>query len=286
MGLQSRWVFASIKTFKSGNAMLAKGGFEAYISMLSMGILPLMVAVLGGGVLRYVHNSQNKVNKKNARARLRASKSSSATVVNMRRYKQTSEVDDRAINMQGMLAAHDQHSQQDGSTNTQSTGLEDDILSEKNGPSQNSSDKVKEKKPGVIVLHVLAKQGVVFQGYALLTALEKNHLYCSEQKHFQRYSKENGKGDVWFHLASMHHPGTFALDEPGALRCEGLVLICDCSKVEHIIHAYDCMLETANQLAQVLDGEVCDQQRQPLTQATITQHQQLVAAHALQAEPS
>ena len=266
--------------------MQAEGGFEAYISMLSMGILPLMVAALGGLAFRHVHNSQNKVNKKNARARLRASKSSSATVVNMRQYKQASEANDMATNMQGMLAAHDQHSQQDSCANTKSTGLEDDVVSAKNGSSQDSSDKAKGKKPGVIVLHVLAKQGVVFQGYALLTALEKNHLYCSEQKHFQRYSKESGKGNVWFHLASMHHPGTFALEEPGALRCEGLVLICDCNKVEHIIHAYDCMLETANQLAQMLDGEVCDQQRQPLTQATIAQHQQLVAAHALQAEPS
>ncbi len=135
-----------------------------------------------------------------------------------------------------------------------------------------------EERP--IVLFVKPKNGETFSGYSLLKALADNDVHFSEQKHFQRFAESNGQGEVWFYVASLEQPGTFNMDEPGQVRCPGLVLILDCAKVKQLMHAYDALIESAHQLAKDLEAEVFDDSMQPLARAKINQWRHACARRA------
>lgn len=135
-----------------------------------------------------------------------------------------------------------------------------------------------EEKP--IVLFVKPQAGETFSGYSLLKALADNDVHFSEQKHFQRFAESNGQGEVWFYVASLEQPGTFDMDEPGQVRCPGLVLILDCAKVKQLMHAYDALIESAHQLAEDLEAEVFDDTMQPLARAKINQWRHACARRA------
>lgn len=151
---------------------------------------------------------------------------------------------------------------------------------------QENEDVLAAKKPkpksmqGLIVMHVVAKDvNQPFKGYPLVQAFAQNHLHASEQHHFQRFSKSNGKGKLWFHVASMRHPGVFDLEDPGMMSCPGLVLILDCKQVDDAEVAFDCMMETAHKLAADLDARLLDEEKHPLSSATTRRWRDEVATY-------
>ena len=113
-----------------------------------------------------------------------------------------------------------------------------------------------------IVMYLIPKQDKDFLGYELLQALANYHVHLSEKKHFQRFAGDNGQGELWYHVASMSHPGTFDMSEPGKLSCQGLVFILEVDRVDQLAKAYDNMLETCHYLADDLDGKLLDDQQQ------------------------
>jgi len=140
-------------------------------------------------------------------------------------------------------------------------------------------------REGLIVAYVMPKKGAdVFRGYRLMQILAQNDLHATEQQHFQRFAKPQGQGKLWFHVASMRHPGTFDLADPGSMTCPGLALILDCRQVEHVMHAFDCLVETAHQLARDLDAEVLDENKEILGTHTMLQWRQVVSKYAMRAE--
>ena len=121
----------------------------------------------------------------------------------------------------------------------------------------------------LVIMHVVAKDAnEPFKGYALIQAFAQNGLHASENNHFQRFSTPKGEGALWFHVASMRHPGVFDLSDPGMMSCPGLVLILDCKQVDDVLGAYDAMLDTAHRLAAELDGNLLDDAKQSLVTAT------------------
>ena len=118
-------------------------------------------------------------------------------------------------------------------------------------------------------MHLVAKDSSEpFKGYALIQAFAQNGLHASENQHFQRFASAKGDGELWFHVASMRHPGVFDLSDPGMMSCPGLVLILDCKQVEDVVEAFDAMLDTAHRLAADLDGNLLDDSKQPLATDT------------------
>lgn len=138
----------------------------------------------------------------------------------------------------------------------------------------------------LVVMHVVAKDSSEpFKGYALIQAFAQNGLHASENQHFQRFASAKGDGELWFHVASMRHPGVFDLSDPGMMSCPGLVLILDCKQVEDVVEAFDAMLDTAHRLAADLDGNLLDDSKQPLaTGTTKSWREQLERQSAVVAE--
>ncbi len=153
-----------------------------------------------------------------------------------------------------------------------STEQDADFMQAEDQPEAVVAEAVHRPLTGVIILHVIAKsQDQPFKGYPLVQAFAQNHLHASENNHFQRFSEQDGQGKLWFHVASMRHPGVFDLDDPGMMSCPGLVLIMDCAQVDLVQEAFLCMLDTAHRLVADLDGILLDENKNPLT-SKVMQH--------------
>lgn len=115
----------------------------------------------------------------------------------------------------------------------------------------------------LVVMYLVPSESKFFLGYELLQALAHNHVHLSEKKHFQRFEQEHGAGQLWYHVASMAHPGTFDMSEPGKISCPGLVFIMETNRVDDPHAAFNCMVDTCQSLADDLGGRVLDSEQRP-----------------------
>ena len=123
----------------------------------------------------------------------------------------------------------------------------------------------------VLVLHVMAAQDRNYRGYELLQALLSAGLRFGDMKIFHRHETKNGRGPVYFSLASVAKPGSFDMQKMGAFETPGLVMFMELTgKVDHTI-AFDTMIDTAKQLVEDLGGEVSDERMQRLTMEKVTE---------------
>lgn len=124
-------------------------------------------------------------------------------------------------------------------------------------------------KPEFIVFYLLASQSSPFVGYELLQALLAADLRYGEMNIFHRYVNEYNTERPIFSVASAVEPGTFDLANIGAFSSPGLSLFLPLNHQPDIKFAFETMIETAEQLADDLAGELFDDQRKPLTTAKI-----------------
>lgn len=136
---------------------------------------------------------------------------------------------------------------------------------------EKTSSPVKKKTqvPQVLTVNVVAKDGE-FVGYELLQALLSNGLRFGKMKIFHR---EN-----LFSLASMMKPGTFDMQKMGSFATRGLSLFTVLNEVPDPLKAFDSMLETAYALADDLNGDILDAQRELLDNAGISKMRKQVKA--------
>lgn len=120
----------------------------------------------------------------------------------------------------------------------------------------------------IIVLHVAAREGEAFAGPALHTALKLCRLQFGMRDVYHRITEANGVPEAVFSVASMVKPGFL---DPGMAQdftTPGITLFMLMpGPVEGVLGFRD-MLETAQQLAQRLGGEVLDDKRAQLTHQT------------------
>ncbi len=136
-------------------------------------------------------------------------------------------------------------------------------------PAPYSDAYLQEHQQQVIVLSVMASNGRHFLGYELLQGLLGAGLRFGEMSIFHRHEQSNGKGEVLFSLASATEPGTFDLQNMGAFSCVGLTLFMQTTGQNKDRLTFELMLSTAKQLANDLEGVVCNAERQPIAQESI-----------------
>ncbi len=115
-----------------------------------------------------------------------------------------------------------------------------------------------------IVLHLMAPAKMPYSGYELLQALLANGMRFGKMNIFHRHESKNGQGCVLFSLASANKPGTFDLPNMGGYSCPGLTLFMSVDGLSDPLHAFDVMLDTAQQLRDDLGGDLWDINHQPL----------------------
>lgn len=123
----------------------------------------------------------------------------------------------------------------------------------------------------LVMLYLMAPENQPYNGYELLQALLSAGLRYGKMQIFHRHEQKTGRGDVLFSLASATSPGTFELPKMGGFSCAGLVLFFETAKVKNAKKAFEVMIDTANQLAEDLGGDILDEERELLSDDKIAE---------------
>lgn len=116
----------------------------------------------------------------------------------------------------------------------------------------------------IVSLFVIAREGHAFNGADLIVAAEKAGLEYGDMGIYHRLV--DGKREVGpiFSVANMVKPGSFDLSRVDALRTPGLSFFMALPGPVTALDAWDAMLPTAQRLAELLDGQVLDEERNAL----------------------
>ncbi|NKN33671.1 cell division protein ZipA C-terminal FtsZ-binding domain-containing protein [Marichromatium bheemlicum] len=104
-----------------------------------------------------------------------------------------------------------------------------------------------------------------FSGEVLMDVAETCGLHPGEMEIFHYTDTLAGEPREAFSMANMITPGTFPFDEMASFATPGLLLFTQLEGEPEDMAVFDEMIATARKLATMLDGEVHDDQRQPLT---------------------
>lgn len=129
----------------------------------------------------------------------------------------------------------------------------------------------------VITITVMARKPEGFSGAELYRALSKAGCHY-DNKVFIRYGGEYGDGEPLFCIVQAVEPGTFDVENLPDVSVPGITFIMQPLQVEDREEALDQMVRVAKQLAFVLNGELLDHKRQPLTLETIAKYQAQIVA--------
>ncbi len=128
----------------------------------------------------------------------------------------------------------------------------------------------------VIVLNVMAPQGQHFVGKKLIRAIEASGLRYGDMQIFHYYTDTVPV----FGLVNMVKPGVFDLSAIEQMSTPGVSLFIQMpNDLSNGLSSFDIMLTTAQQLAKVLDGELCDETRSVLTRSAIDHIRQQIAEY-------
>lgn len=111
-------------------------------------------------------------------------------------------------------------------------------------------------KEDLIVINVFAKNGASFSSYDLLQAISATGMQYGPMNIFHYYDETPAGRVTLFNLASATEPGDFDLDHIGDLSCAGLTLFMNLRRVPDANEAFEIMLDTAEQLAEDLEGDL------------------------------
>jgi cell division protein ZipA len=121
----------------------------------------------------------------------------------------------------------------------------------------------------VFSLFVIAPTSVPFRGPILLGALAVAKLEFGDMQIFHRFEVVDGREKILFSVANIREPGIFDLSAMESFTSEGLALFMQVPSAVDAGRAFDAMVESAQILADNLDGNICDASRSALTQQTI-----------------
>lgn len=116
----------------------------------------------------------------------------------------------------------------------------------------------------IVTLFVVARDGEFFNGADLVVAAEKAGLEFGDMGIYHRLVDGKRELGPIFSVANMLKPGNFDLSRLDALRTPGVSFFMTLPAPLPALDAWDTMLPTAQRLAELLDGQVLDEERNAL----------------------
>jgi cell division protein ZipA len=129
--------------------------------------------------------------------------------------------------------------------------------------------KAPQPTPEILTLTVMSLNARPFAGYDVIRALQECNLHHGEFDIYHRHKYRNGKGPLYFSIASVVKPGTINPRKVGELSTPGLALFMTLDNPKHDRTVFKQALATAHHLAKALGGVVCDNNRVPLREGTL-----------------
>lgn len=116
----------------------------------------------------------------------------------------------------------------------------------------------------IVTLFVTAREGSYFHGPDLIVAAEKAGLEFGDMGIYHRLVDGKREHGPLFSVANMLKPGNFDLARLDALKTPGVSFFMTLPAPLPALDAWDAMLPTAQRMAELLDGQVLDEERNAL----------------------
>ena len=116
----------------------------------------------------------------------------------------------------------------------------------------------------IVTLFVVAREGGHFNGPDLVVATEKAGLEFGDMNIYHRLVDGKRELGPIFSVANMLKPGNFDLARLDALHTPGVSFFMTLPAPIPALDAWDAMLPTAQRMAELLDGQVLDEERNAL----------------------
>ena len=116
----------------------------------------------------------------------------------------------------------------------------------------------------IVTLFVVAREGEHFNGSDLVVATEKAGLEFGDMNIYHRLVDGKRELGPIFSVANMLKPGNFDLARLDALHTPGVSFFMTLPAPIPALDAWDAMLPTAQRMAELLDGQVLDEERNAL----------------------
>jgi len=117
----------------------------------------------------------------------------------------------------------------------------------------------------IVTLFVSSRAGTVFSGPHLIVAAEKAGLTFGDMGIFHRLLPGKPQAGPVFSMANMIKPGNFDMRHVDELQTPGVTFFMTLPGPLPALDAWDAMLPTAQRLAELLDGNVLDDERNALS---------------------
>ena len=128
----------------------------------------------------------------------------------------------------------------------------------------NVGSRVSDKADRIVTVYVAANEGQTFAGCDIIVALEKTGLAYGALGAFHRLPAAPSEFGAVFSVVNMMRPGRFDMTQIQSLRTQGLSLFMVLPNALSALDAWDAMLPTAQRLAELLNGQVLDEERNAL----------------------
>lgn len=145
--------------------------------------------------------------------------------------------------------------------------IEPELTTEQIDLAKLSSNNEPNSEQLVIALTVIAKSETFFIPVELKAVLEALSLRFGDSLIYHRLS-QRGRQPL-FSVANMMQPGTLSFQDNTDIAIKGLALFMTMPQVTNSLVVFDEMLDTAIKIADKLNADLCDEQRQALTDSTI-----------------
>ena len=129
----------------------------------------------------------------------------------------------------------------------------------------------------LIMLYILADVDEAFGGDQINSAARASGMVFGEMSIFHRHDASNR---ILYSMANMMEPGSFDPDTLHDIETKGLAVFMQPELVDEPVQALDDMLHTAYQLCEMLGGRLCNQKREPLSEADTQHYRQQIDAMA------
>ncbi|MDP5210300.1 cell division protein ZipA [Microbulbifer sp. 2205BS26-8] len=148
-------------------------------------------------------------------------------------------------------------------------------LSRDTGQSQEKSP----VRDEVLVINVMAPEGDCFEGNDLLRVMLAAGMRFGEMNIFHYHEGGGADGSVIFSLANIVVPGVFDLTQMEEFTTPGVSLFLALPVEGEAIKAFDQLLSTAYKIAELLGGELKDENRSVFTAQTAGHYRQRVVEY-------
>lgn len=153
----------------------------------------------------------------------------------------------------------DEYDEQDDYSRTPDSRLEQ----------QNLAERQPAEPEEVLIINVMAHKGEMLDGADLLDVILRCGMRYGDMDIFHRYSDAKGDGALLFSMANMVKPGTFDLDAMDDFETPGISLFMTLPINADSMQSFELMVDTAQAIAEALNGELKDEQRSAMTRQTL-----------------